>query len=83
MAVVTKVNGAVQSVNRQGSTLSATVRFPHDPPPPPFDEVVFEVSKDDRDDLRAALLADPPGLVDLTYDDAVTPPTPTGIKVHK
>ena len=81
MPRVTKVNGTVMHVNRQGSLLTALVRFPIDPPPPEFEEKLFEVSKDDRDDLRAALADDLK--VDVTYDDGVTPPTPTGIKVHK
>lgn len=80
MPMVTKVNGSVQSVNRQGSTLTAIVRFPVEPPPE-FEEKLFEVGKDDRDDLRAALVGDLK--VDVTYDDGVMPLTPTGIKVHK
>lgn len=83
MALVTRTNGTVQSVSRSGGTKLAVVRFPHDPPPPDFDEVTFEVGSEDYADFRAALLADPPGKVDVTYDDAASPPSPTGVKVHK
>lgn len=83
MPLVTRTNGTVQSVSRSGGTRLAVVQFAHDPPPPDFDLVTFEVGTDDYADFRAALLADPPGKVDVTYDDAAPTLSPSGVKVHR
>lgn len=82
MPVTVKSNGTVQSVSRSGSTRLAVVRFPHDPPPPDVEEITFEVGTDDYADFRAALVGDNVK-VDVTYDDSVTPASPTGVKLHK
>lgn len=85
MALIVKTNGTVVSVSRSGGTRVATVRFPHSPPPPDFDDVIFEVGVEDYTDLRSALCADPPGAVkvDITYDDSTPTATPQGVKLHR